>query len=278
MNIVKPVGKFLTRNGSLLLTIGGSAGVIVTSFLTGKAVLKADKIMNEIPADKLKTLETQKKLIPVYIPPVVSGALTITCIVACHLMNKKIQAGFIAAYGIAHSTLEAYRSKMNADEIADVERRISEDKINADIAKLLEERPNEECELWTDDYRKHPYWARKSDILLGERELNKELTSINFSRHYGYAALETFYSHVTGETEPVDSIYGWNLDQLVEECDVDKIEVMWEENMLYTDPASGKQIPCNYIYWQWDPIPNFWNYESSWDRIQKIETEKDSRN
>ena len=274
MNIVKPVGKFLTGNGSLLLTIGGSAGVIVTSFLTGKAVLKADKIMNEIPEDKLKTLETQKKLIPVYIPPVVSGALTITCIVACHLMNKKIQAGFLAAFGVAHTTLEAYRSKMTDDAVADVERQISEDKINAEIAKLLEERPSEEYELWTDDYRKRPYWARKCDILFGERELNNELRNWNISRHYGYTSLQTFYSHVVGDPEPADSIYGWCLDQLLEECDTDEIDVRWEENMMYADPSSGKQIPCNYIWFEWDPLPGYWNYESPWSKVEK----KDSRN
>lgn len=262
---------FLRRNMPTILTVVGCVGVPLSSYLTGKAVLEAEKVIEETPEEEMKTVETQKKLVKVYIWAFVANALTITDIVACHLMNKKIQAGYLAACGVLSSTLEAWRAKTSPEERERIQREITEDKINAEIAKLFEERPSEEYELWRDDYRKHPYWARKCDILLGERELNNELRNWNISRHYGYTSLQTFYSHTAGDPEPADSIYGWCLDQLLEECDTDEIDVRWEENMIYTDPDSGKQIPCNYIWFEWDPLPGYWNYESPWDKTKSRE-------
>lgn len=266
MNIKSAVTRFFVKHGSLILTIGASAGVVATSVLTGKAVLKADKILNEIEEKDLKTIETQKKIIPVYIPPVLSCTVTIACIVGCHLMNKKIQAGLIAAYGILDTTFKAYKSKLTVDEEMNIQREIDNDRINAEIEKLISKRPDEEYELWCDDYRSHPYWARKSDILLGKDDLNRNLRSANFSKHYGKASLEEFYAHVKGESEPQDYILGWDIDYLLEEWDDDEVDVTWYDSGLYTDPLSGKQIPCNHVVWSIDPISNFWNYVSIYDR------------
>ena len=276
MNIVKPVGKFLRRNGSLLLTIGASAGVIATSYFTAKSALKADKILNDIPEDKLKALTTKKIIAKTYIPPVASGAVTIACIVGAHLMNKKIQAGLIAAYSVVNSTFQMYKSKLTVEEEMYVEKAVDEERINAEIKKLLDERPGEEYELWIDDYRKHPFWARKSDILLGKDEINRNLNDPNWSRHWGTDSLETFYSHVKGEPEPQDYLYGWDIDYMSEEWEYFIVDVNWTEE-TYIDKISGKAIPCNHIYWSIDPIMNYWNYESSWEKLQKEDKNEDSR-
>lgn len=269
MNIQKTIYRFIQRNGPTILTGAASVGVIVTSVLTGKAVLKADKILNEIKNEDLKNIKTKKKLIPVYIPPVISGTATIACIIGCHLMNKRLQAGFIAAYGLLDSTFKAYKSKLTVEEEMMIEEEVDKDRIIAELENLLKNCPGEEYELWIDDYRKRPFWARKSDILLAKDELNRNLRDPNFSKHYGTASLEEFYSHVKGESEPQDYLYGWDIDYLIEEWNDDQIEVNWSENYVYTDPATGKGIRCNRIYWNYDPLFNYWTYESSWDKSQK---------
>ena len=268
------IRKFLMKHGSLMLTVGASVGVVATSVLSGKAVLEADKILNDISDKDLKTANTQKRILSVYIPPVLSGVATIACIIGCHLMNKKIQAGLIAAYGVIDTTFKAYKSKLSAEEQAQIQKEIDKDCVIENLEELLNNRPGEEYELWIDDYRKRPYWARKSDILLGKDEINRSLNSANYSRHYGTASLGEFYSHVKGESEPQDYIFGWNIDYMLEEWDEDNVEVNWFESDIYTNPETGKQISCNRICWSIDPISNYWNYESSWS---KIESKDDSR-
>ena len=254
MNIAKPVCNFLKRNGSLILTISASAGVVATSYLTGRAVLKAEKILNEESENK------KKELIKTYIPPVACATGTIACIVGCHLMNKRIQAGLIAAYGVLNSTFQAYKSKMTAEQIEEAKKEIVKSRVDEEIEKLIEMRPDEEYELWVDDYRKHPFWARKSDILLGKDEINKDLSDCNFSRHYGCGTLEAFYSHVQGDIEPQDYLYGWDIDYLYEEWECDRVDIEWTDD-IYTDLKSGKGIPCNHIWWNVPPLMNYWNYD-----------------
>lgn len=276
MNIFRKACKTLIRNAPTMLTAGSCAGVIATSILTGRAVLKADRILKEIPDEDLKSFGVKKKLTRVYILPILSGSATIACIIGCHLMNKQIQAGLIAAYGIVNSTFKAWKSKLTAEEEMMIEEEIDKDRIIAALEEMLNDRPGEEYELWIDDYRKNPYWARKSDILFGKDELNRELRSPNFSRHFGTASLAEFYSHVQGEPEPQDYLYGWDIDYLLEEWDDDQLEVKWTENYSYIDPVTGEEIRCNHIYWTYDPLFNYWTYESSYDKVQKMEPRENS--
>lgn len=274
MNIVRPVCKFLRRNGPLLLTITATAGVAVTSYFTGKAVLKADKMLNEIPEEDFKTFATKKLIAKTYIPPVVSGVATIACIIGAHLMNKQIQAGLFAAYGLAQSTFEMYRRKLDPEDDERIMRELRMDRVNIEIQKLIDERPGEEYELWIDDYREHPYWATKSDILLGKDDLNACLNGETYNPRYNFrTSLEVFYSHVKGQPEPQDSIYGWDVEQLLEECETDHINIWWEDD-IYIIPILEKQIPVNHIHFDWGPVENYWNYKSPWEKIES----KDSRN
>lgn len=254
MNIAKPVCNFLRRNGSLILSVTASVGVVATAYLTGEAVIKADKLLNEKPVNK-------KEIVKAYIPPVASGTATIACIIGCHIMNQKIQAGLLAAYGVLNSTFQAYKSKLDVEDQLRIERDIAKDRIDAEIEKLLELRPDEEYELWVDDYRKHPFWARKSDILLGKDEVNKDLSDCNFSRHYGCGTLETFYSHVQGDIEPQDCLRAWDIDYLWGEWETDRVDIEWTDD-IYIDPGSGKKIPCNHIWWSVPPLMNYWNYDT----------------
>ncbi len=164
MNILKPVGRFLKRNGPTILCITASAGVVISNYLTGKAVLEADKILSR-PHDE----NTKKEVIKTYIPPVIASTATIACIIGAHLANKKIQAGLIAAYGAVNSVFEAYRMKNDAERDKQIMTEIAVERIKADdIPQTIEEG----CQLWTDPYIAElshgtitSYEAAESDIL-----------------------------------------------------------------------------------------------------------------
>lgn len=253
------LGLLWKRHGSLALTIGACAGVGLSCYLTGKAVLEADKIMKDLSDEELKSVDTRKKLIKIYVKPFASFCATTACILSNYMMNKKVQNGLIAAYGIAASSLESWKIKMGVEEETRIEQEIDEDNILANIEALLEIPHGEEDELWIDDYREEPYWGTKSDILFGKDELNRDLLDPNFSRHSGYADMEVFYSHVKGGSKPQDRLRGWDVDYLID-LDIPMLEVDWNPNYIYTDPKSGAKIKCNRIYWNVGPLMNFWNY------------------
>ena len=268
------IGNFLKGNVTTILTVVAVVGTPVSSYLTGKAVLKAEKILRDIPEDQLKTFETRKKLFKVYLPAIVSNLITIGSSVACYVKNKRIQAGYLGAYTMAATTLEATRSKMTVEEEMRIENEIVEERVNAEIEKLMSKMPGEEYELWVDDYRNKPFWARKSDILLGKDEINRDLASPNFSRHFGTADLTTFYSHVVGDPEPQDQLRGWDIDYLIDLWENDHVEVDWTTNYIYTDPETGRKIPCNYIYWINPPFMNYWNYDEMKNSLSENDFER----
>lgn len=261
MNIMKPVCRFLKRNGPTILTIGASAGVVATSYLTGKAVLKADRIMNDLSFEELKSIDTKKKLIPVYIPPVIAGTATIACVIGAHLMNKKIQAGLFAAYTMLDTTYKAYRLHVGLDTDADKEAMsaVHDVYIKYNTPAVQDMRPSEEYILWRDDYHQHPYWATENDIYKATAYLNKLLLDPNSGR-YGDVCLADFYAFVKTEHEDSDSLWGWTFDYMAESWDCGLIETEWREESPWIDP-SGEAIPTRHLYFWCEPLFDYLNYD-----------------
>lgn len=268
MNILKPVSRFLKKNGPLLLTIGSCAGVVASNVLTAKAVLKADNIL-----DGIRDANTRKDVIKAYIPPVAVSGATIAMIIGAHMMNKRIQAGLIAAYGLLDATFKAYRAQQEPDIDVITMRDIRKDAVENQLPEIMEKCPGEGYILWKDDFRKRPFWARETDILKGVNFINKCLLDPN-SGHW-CVGLDEFYSGFTkGEDEPQDALYGWTTDYMWEQWDCNLIEVDWTEDGTYTNPESGTTHPCRYLYWWCEPMLNYRSYdpasyESNYEDVYK---------
>lgn len=253
MNIVSTVSKGLKRHGPLLLTIGACVGVGATSYFTGKAVLEADRILKDIPEEELKTFETKKKLVKVYIRPVVSGALTIACIIGGYRVNKKINAGLIAAYGLLSSRFNQYREEVSKDcdvlAMDDVDKRIIRESVD-----VYEEDHEEDEELWIDDFHKEPYWATESDIWRGLHFLNTEIFEPTW--HKGYATLNEFCDVACIKEAEGGDVYGWSLDYLINEHECYIMDVYWTE-VTATNPKTGLPCKVNRLYFPCEPVPDY---------------------
>ena len=223
MKIVNKAFGVLKRQAPLLMTIGAGIGVAATAYLTGKAVLEAEQILAEVNGEKdMKSPEVRNQLIKTYAPPIISGAVTIATIFGCYAYNKKIQAGYIAAYSVMTSIFNAYRLKNVSERDADIMTSIAVDQIKAeDAAKVIKEEPEQ---LWTDPYIAHLtrgkiklYSAKESDILRSAMYLKD-----HFYVH-GFVTLGVFY------------------DTLRKYCDVDIPKtrgedcVIWEQDDLWWD-------------------------------------------
>lgn len=106
MNVMKLVQK----NSSTILTCMGAAGVIATAVLTGRATIKAVRIVDEIEAHSKK--EIVKTVWKEYIPAAGVGIATISCIFGANTLNKRQQAALMSAYALLDQTYKEYKSKV----------------------------------------------------------------------------------------------------------------------------------------------------------------------
>lgn len=120
---------FFKRNSATILTCLGAAGVVGTALLTGKASIKANNLVKEakkVKGEDLTFAEKIKVTAPVYIPPILLGATTITCIFGANILNKKTQASLAGAYALLDQSYKDYKNKVIEMYGDDVDRKIVE--------------------------------------------------------------------------------------------------------------------------------------------------------
>lgn len=107
--------RFLHRNASTILTYLGGAGLIATSVMAVKATPKALDLIEKAKVEKGEELtkwETMKVSGKVYIPAVITGTATITCIFGANMLNKRKQAALISAYSLIDNSYKQYKQKV----------------------------------------------------------------------------------------------------------------------------------------------------------------------
>lgn len=95
---------FLRNNSATILTTVGAIGVVGTAVLTAKATTKANDILEEATIEKGEKLTVKEKIVvagPSYIPAILMGTVTVSCIFAANVLNKRHQAALVSAYTMA---------------------------------------------------------------------------------------------------------------------------------------------------------------------------------
>lgn len=165
---------FLKRNGPTMLTGAGVIGFIATTVLTARATAKAVDILPQISKDvaEVKSLEVdeefserdkQKALVKVYFksseelgkaywPVLVTGSVSIVCVISAHGMMLKRQASLVAAYTALDAGFKAYRKRV-AEKLGE------EDELKLYRSPRTIQDPDEEtaCIIDMDDTMPSPY-------------------------------------------------------------------------------------------------------------------------
>ena len=233
-----------------ILTCIGAAGVVGTAVMTAKATTKATKILEQAEiekGEKLTKLEKVNVALPVYIPTILVGAATITCIFGANTLNKRKQASLVSAYGLLNESYKEYRKK-----VEDYYGEGSDEEILEEIAKdnyvLNPVVPSDHTELFYDEYSKRYFESTKFKVQEAKYQLNRDLTM----RDYAY--LNEFYENLG--LEPIDD--GWSLGWSVGVC----LDMYWQSwidfghRKMYMDDGTE----CNVIVMFMEPIPNFEDY------------------
>lgn len=133
----KKLQEFVTQNSTTILTAGGVVGTVATAVLAGRAGIKAAEVIREEelkhivaePDDSVEEmvgangndhetfgLTRRHKFVlagPYFIPPVITGAATIGCIIMAHRMSAQRAAALAAAYGLVQKDFAEYKAKIS---------------------------------------------------------------------------------------------------------------------------------------------------------------------
>lgn len=223
--------QLLEENSTTLLTAGGVVGTVATAVLAGRAGMKANEILRQeeydrlssIPADQQGDIEReaaklskQEKLFlagPQFIPPVMTGGVTIAAIIFSHRMSAQKAAALAAAYGLTQKQFEEYREKaaekLGINKAQKVDDELAQDRVNR--APGANQIVIVEGEVLCFDQPTGRYFRSTMD------NINKAVNSINAAiLHHDHASASQFYEELGLPATTWTDEVGWNTDQLLE--------------------------------------------------------------
>ena len=256
MNLMKSASRFLKKNGGTILAIGASVGVVLTAIETGKATIKAEKLLELNAAEpEYTTKEKVKDCWKFYLPATALGVGTIACILGSNALNKKQIASLTAGYMALGKAYQEYRRQVIGQVGHEAEADILE-KVKAKESPA--ERPDNKL-LCYDPAGKRYFHATEVELLTAFYEANRSFAS------NGYLALNDFYGYLNLEFIPELDGMGWSLDYFNE---------MWENYWIdfsYTKQTTDDGLEVYYVEAFEDPIQDYMNFDPYKDYITEKE-------
>jgi len=117
-DLINKALKAIKANTPEIYTALGVSGVVSTAYLAGKAAVKADRVVTSderisVTYDRKERFKQEFKLVwKYYIPPVISGAVTIACIVATKKTGSRRTTAAVTAYSLTERAFSEYRDKV----------------------------------------------------------------------------------------------------------------------------------------------------------------------
>ena len=251
MKLTKTVGRFLKKNGGTILAVGASIGVVLTAIETGKASIKAEKLL-EMNADipDYTTKEKVKDCWKFYIPAAVLGAGTIACVMGSNALNRKQLASMTAAYLALGKTYQEYRKQV-AEHVGEEH----EKEIFADTQSELENdahgQSSGEKLLCYDPISKRYFHAAEVELMDAFYYLNRDF-ALN-----GYASMNDLYSYLGLDYIPEGDKKGWCADYLAHDW-----EYFWID-FSYLKQETDDGLEVYYVSAYQEPIDNYLDYDPS---------------
>lgn len=266
--------RFLVNdNSSTLLTAAGVVGTVGTAYLTGRASVKAARIIDRenlykladqvkadpgvkdngedlsadaITADLLSRTEKFQLVWRHYLPAAGVGVLTITSIVTANRISSKKIAALVVASGVSERAFQEYKDKV-VEKLG-----VRQDqKIRDEVAQDRMNNPGNSREiilagtgevLCYDMLTGRYFQSTMEEIKRAENRMNYEMI------HFQSVSLSMFYDEIgLPPTDYTDSV-GWNLNN--------KFEIRFSTTM------SQDNRPCLAIDFSHPP---HLNYDKVWD-------------
>ena len=221
--LAKQAEKYTVDNSPLILTGVGVAGTITTAVLTGKAAVKADRILQSQKLWETKFGEghdlTKKEKFnlvwKVYVPAAGVGAVTVTAIVGANQIGTRRAAAVAAAYAVSEKAFVEYKDKVvekfGETKHQQVRDAVAEDRMKSEPVSerevIIAQPDGVLCyESFTGRYFK----SSMEDLKKAQNDLNYRVLNDN------YASLSQFYDFLGLPHTDISDDMGWNLDKQME--------------------------------------------------------------
>lgn len=212
---VKNVQTEVLKHSPEILTGIGIAGMITTTILAVKVTPKALILMEErkrdLEMEKLTPIEIIKTTWKCYIPAVITGTVSIGCLIGASSVNARRNAALATAYKLSETALSEYRDKV-VETIGEKKEQTIQEKIDKDhvdknpVSKsevIITEKGNTLCY----DSISGRYF--KSDI----EKIKKAVNELNRKMTYDiYVSLSEFYDELDLDHTLLSDDLGWSID------------------------------------------------------------------
>ena len=241
---------FVKKNGSIILTCVGGAGVVATSVMAAKATPKVLMLLDNAREEKGDNLTKFESFIiagHAYIPAIIVGASTIACIFGANALNQRQQAALMSAYALLDSSYKEYKTKVidlyGSESDSRVREKIVKDKYAGDGKPK-----DNDTVLFYDEFSGRYFESTTADVLKAEYEINKKISG------WGGAYLNDFYQLVGVEPTEYGDHLGWSASGLYEMYLGQWLDFNHEKFML-DDGLEGY-----IITFAQEPVPGFEDY------------------
>lgn len=226
-NIAMHVGNFIQKNSPYILTGLGCAGVVSTAIMTGKAAVKASRVIEDAHIQKGKETSPDETPTPLsikekakltwkyFVPPIVMGATSVGCIIGAQSVNTRRHAALASLYTLSEQTLKDYRENVKEIVGKNKEEKAYE-KVQQD--RLITEPPKDGSiiltgkgeTLFRDSYSGRYFKSDIETLRRIENELNHNIV------HQMWVALNDLYMLIGLDEIKLGDDIGWDPDQLIE--------------------------------------------------------------
>lgn len=178
--IIKRSESFIKKNKGLITTIGACIGVGATIYFTVKATTKVEKILQD-KDNEIEIKGQTKNVVKACVKPACAAALTIFCIVLTYRFGKQAEAGLLSLLAGAEAMRRSYREqvidsgKLSPEEEEELYLKSITNDDYTDAKPLPPKENYEEYKLYKESLTGEYFYATEKDILIAERELNRNI-------------------------------------------------------------------------------------------------------
>ena len=249
MTLAKQLEQLAADNSPAILTGIGVTGTVATAILTGKASIKAARLIDSeyqnnrsTPRFELNKRDKVRMTWKLYIPAAGCCVLTVASIITANQIGTRRAAAMAAAYGLSERAFERYK-----DQVKEKFGEAKERDVRDDLAqKQVRENPPQEntvlvtasgdvlcLELFTGRY----FRSDIESIKKAQNDLNYRLLN------HGYASLSEFYDIIGLQHTQVSDDLGWSSDKMME--------------LTFSGALTPDDKPCMVIDYQVGPRDNY---------------------
>lgn len=225
--VVKNIQMTTMRHQPEILTGLGIAGMITTTIMAVKATPKALDLIAEVKEKHEEDTDKRAyskdilvKVAPVYLPSVILGGLSVTCLIGASSVNYKRNAALATAYSLSESALRDYKEKV-VETIGEKK----EEKIRGAVAQSKVDRnpPVSEKIIFTGGGNDICHETFTGRYFYSDMETLKKATNEINSRllREDYISLNDFFMEIGLEPVKRGDDLGWRSDRGLIELDLD---------------------------------------------------------